>query len=118
MKRINAAKDTLDEIRMVPGSQTGQIPSKASLMHAASGSSTLEYLAGHSRSDFDSLVQSYHSLLEAAIAEVEGISEEKQRDHNMNAKNKVKQSLLEFVETHAVSSSTARASSSSSFDLC
>jgi alpha-glucosidase (family GH31 glycosyl hydrolase) len=103
LRRINAAKETLDEIRMVPGSQTGQIPSKASLMRAASGSSTLEYLAGHSRSDFDSLVQSYHSLLKAAIAEVEGLSEEKQRDHIMDAE--VKRSLLEFVEAHAVPSS-------------
>ena len=47
LRRANSAKATLDEIRMTPGSQTGESSLDAYLMRAASSISNLEFLAGN-----------------------------------------------------------------------
>jgi len=74
LRRANKAKATLDEIRMTPGSQTGQASSDAYLMRAASGISNLEYLAG-SRNTLESFEEMIHLLdkeiLSGARQEVE-----------------------------------------------
>jgi hypothetical protein len=71
IKRANSAKDILDEIRKVPGSQTQQVPSYAFLLRSASVDSTLEYLAGNSRrSDFERLVQSLDQIISNALQEI------------------------------------------------
>lgn len=71
LRRAIAAKAKLDEMRLTPGSQTGEDKLTANLMLAASAGSSLEYLAGLStKEQFTDLMNSYNALLGGALHEV------------------------------------------------
>ena len=69
LARALTAKETLDEIRMVPGSQTGQDKFPSALMKAASSGSGLEYLADN-QGEFLKKVDVFHNLLNDAVEEI------------------------------------------------
>jgi hypothetical protein len=86
LRRANSAKATLDEIRMTPGSQTGESSLNAYLMRAASSVSNLEFLAGNRNrnrnnnnnnnleSSFEKMIQLLDDeILSGAIQEVKDI---------------------------------------------
>ena len=68
--RARAAKASLDEARIAPGSQTGKADSGGALLRVSSMGTSLDYLAGHSLSDFDSAVLEFAKLFAAARQEV------------------------------------------------
>ena len=67
-----SAKESLDQIRITPGSQTGQDKSQASLMQAASAASGLEYFANDA-SSFLAKLHTFDCLLKDAVDEVKGL---------------------------------------------
>jgi alpha-glucosidase (family GH31 glycosyl hydrolase) len=86
LRRANSAKATLDEIRMTPGSQTGESSLNAYLMRAASSVSNLEFLAGNRNrnrnnnnnnnleSSFEKMIQLLDDeILSGAIQEVKDV---------------------------------------------
>jgi hypothetical protein len=70
IRRARAAKASLDDARITPGSETGQADSAGALLRASSTGSSLEYLAGHSLQAFDAAVLGYDALFVAARQEV------------------------------------------------
>ena len=92
ISRALAAKATLDEIRLVPGSQTGQASSTAYLLQAASMGSTLEAVADDPKR-FMETVLSFEGLLKVSIRELYTLLDE----HSCNDKN-VRSSRLLSVQ--------------------
>lgn len=84
LQRAIAAKETLDELWITPGSNTGEDKLPAYLMRSASYGSSLEYAAGNPSSvrdeQFDNQLALYQSIFIGAVHEVQTLMDNYNKD--------------------------------------